>query len=143
MVAPFDKDRKESKYLFFPKRKKRKDEEEEQKERRMKQLVSLAIFFVFVGCLSNLVLGQSASGDICQGQVGNYRYNLQQLSTATGGNDVTCQDQGGNTYYYRPCQALQQQACKTISDPTPAACQKDIRKIPQFHDSGSTAQVTW
>lgn len=69
----------------------------------------------------------AASGGVCEGQVGDYPYDLAPLSKATGGQDVTCFDSAGNLFFYRPCQVLQQQQCQTITDSTPAACLKDTR----------------
>jgi len=98
---------------------------------------------LFVAWLSLLGVNGQANGGICMGQVGGYQYNLQPLSDATGAMDQQCKDSPGNTYFYRPCYALQQQQCISITDPTPAMCMKDTRKIPQFHDVGSASQVVW
>jgi len=84
-----------------------------------------------------------ANGGICGGMVGSFNYSLDGLSEATGGGDVTCQDSNGNTYYYRPCQVLQNELCQMLGDTAPAVCLKDTRKIPQYHDAGSTTQVSW
>jgi len=79
----------------------------------------------------------------CEGKIGGTSYSLQSLSDATKGVDVTCQDWLGNTFYYRPCNFLQQVLCKTMNDPVPGACQKDTRRPPKYHDCGSTNAVAW
>jgi len=52
---------------------------------------------------------------------------------------------GGNTYFYRPCNIVSEPNCKSVTPPDdkPAICQKDSRKQAQFHDCGSQSQVTW
>jgi len=106
----------------------------------MKQVLVLCVVFCY---LSSLVAGQAANGGICDGTVGSSKYSLKGLQGATGGKDITAQDQDGNTYFYRPCQVLEQELCQTIGDTKPAVCQKDTRKVAQYHDCGSTTQVSW
>jgi len=108
----------------------------------MKTSILVLGLCVFLFFFTDSTLGQ-ASGGVCKGTVGSFQYDLSGLALATGGVDQTCQDSGSNTYLYRPCKALQQTACQTTTDSTPAACQKDTRKIPQYHDCGSTAQIQW
>jgi len=98
----------------------------------------VATFFVF-----SFLSFVNAQNTLCSGTIGKYKYNIEKLKEDTGGNDVTVKDENGNTYYYRPCQALQQANCQTITDPVPAACQKDTRITPQYHDCGSTTQYAW
>src|SRR5689334_16876849 len=106
------------------------------------QPTSLILFCASFLLAIALAQGQ-AYGGLCYGAVYSNFYNLQPLAAATGGRDQSCQDTAGNTYYYRPCQPLALQQCQTSTDPTPASCQKDTRKIPQYHDCGSTTQVLW
>jgi len=107
------------------------------------KLLLCALLFLCVSASLVLVVRGQADGNACTGTVGKFKYDLSGLSSATGGNDVTCQDKAGNTYYYRPCQPLKIQQCNTISDTSPAACQKDTRKVPLYHDCGSVNQVGW
>jgi len=75
--------------------------------------------------------------------VNGNNYDLSNLANAVGNADQQIQDAKGNTYFYRPCNPLQQQGCATDSDPNPAVCQKDTRAQPEFHDCGSFTAVTW
>jgi len=101
-------------------------------------ICSLLFFSLFL-----LEVSAQASGDQCKGKVGNYQYDLTGLKDATGGKDQQTKDKDGNTYYYRPCQILEENQCQIPADPSPAVCQKDTRKIPQFHDCGSFNRVSW
>jgi len=103
---------------------------------------SIVVVLAFL-LLAMINLARSQTGNLCTGSISTFQYNLAGLQSATGGNDQTCLDNEGNTYYYRPCSALQNEQCVTNTDATPAACQKDTRKIPQYHDCGSTSQVQW
>mgnify|MGYP002380078531 FL=1 len=96
------------------------------------RLIFLTVVLVTIAFRVN---GQSD----CKGSVGTFNYDLSGLSSATGGAESSVMD-SGNTYYYRPCQAVAQADCKSVSPPddTPAVCQKDSRKQAQFHDCGST-----
>jgi len=105
----------------------------------MKHLLVLCVLVAYLS--SFLVAGQT--NGVCKGTIGTSKYDLSGLQAATGGNDQTTKDADGNTYFYRPCQVLQQVECKSNEDPSPAACQKDTRKMAQFHDCGSTNSVTW
>jgi len=51
----------------------------------------------------------------------------------------------GNTYYYRPCNIISNPQCQSDNPPddSPAVCQKDSRKVPQFHDLGSLTHPSW
>jgi len=109
----------------------------------MNTIVKLCVTFLLLSSLFFLNVRAQASGDQCKGKVGSFVYDLTNLKAATGGNDVITQDVPGNTYYYRPCQVLQQTECQSDGDPSPAVCQKDTRKIPQYHDCGSFNQVSW
>jgi len=104
---------------------------------------SIITFAVLLFAINIPEVRPQAHGGICQGQVGSIKYNLQPLSQATGGTDLSCPDQGGNTYYYRPCQPVAINCTDYTNDTSPAVCQKDSRKLPVYHDCGSTTQVQW
>jgi len=109
----------------------------------MKKILVVVCSLLLALSVFVLEVSSQASGDACKGRVGNFVYDLTGLKDATKGADQQTRDAGGNTYYYRPCQVLQETQCAIASDPSPAVCQKDTRKIPQFHDCGSMNQVSW
>jgi len=100
--------------------------------------LSLVLFSLFL-----LAVGVFSQNDDCQGFVGGWRYSLEGLVRATGGRNQTASDPF-NTYYYRPCNVIDNPLCGTNpSDNKPAGCQRDSRKVPQYHDLGSASRVTW
>lgn len=109
----------------------------------MKSIYLLLV--VFSLCLSGGFAQSAASGNLCQGKVGVYNYDLAPLSVATGELDVSCTDQArGFTYYYRPCRALLNPSClKSGYSSPPATCQKDSSVIPVYHVCGLTSPVDW
>jgi len=98
-----------------------------------------------------------ARGKDCQGTVGSFSYSLKPLAYQLKGRVVSANDSDGNTYYYLPCSPLasssrvvkaQQCARKTLGKvvfetPTRFNCYELLRKIPQYHNLGSTNGVTW
>jgi len=67
---------------------------------------SIVVVLAFL-LLAMINLARSQTGNLCTGSISTFQYNLAGLQSATGGNDQTCLDNEGNTYYYRPCSALQ------------------------------------
>jgi len=83
----------------------------------------------------------------CFVDVQGFVYNLTQLAQGFGEHDASCLDIDGNEYFYRPCQPVSRPECwagtweYTPSEP-PAVCQRDTRRVPQYHSCGSLDRMT-
>lgn len=101
----------------------------------MKKLIIFFIF-LFIFCIAD---------DSCIGSPKHcpYVFNLEGLYNATGGKDLEIKGLFGSKYYYRPCYPLLNEYCQTIADGYPAFCKLDRKKIPQYHDCGSTNETYW
>jgi len=101
------------------------------------------LFLLLAVLFAVAVVSIHAQAD-CKGSVGGSNYDLGPLQKAIGENDVTTQDQAGNTYYFRPCNPVKQAECaQGTNPPNPATCQKDSRMVPRFHSCGSTSTASW
>jgi len=86
--------------------------------------------------LALMVLAASAQAD-CKGKVGKYEYDLTALAAKIGAVDLQATDSSNQVYYYRVCGVVSSSFCQTVTDNTPAVCQKDSRIPAQYHDCGS------
>jgi len=103
----------------------------------------LSLLLLFLGLLSFINTPEAQIiPEACEGQIGSSTYNLTQLALLFS-SDATAIDQNNNVYYFRPCQVLTRTECQTLSDATPAMCQRDTRRPPQYHDCGDINSVTW
>jgi hypothetical protein len=84
--------------------------------------------------LSALAAVSWAQSD-CQGKVGAYAYDLRPLAAKLGNVDLQAYDSAQRVYYYHVCGAVR--GCQTMTDSTPATCQKDSRIPAQYHDLGN------
>jgi hypothetical protein len=89
-----------------------------------------------------LVVGALAAPD-CQGKVGDFSYDLNALVQQLGSAELTTADPQNQVYYYKPCGKVSNELCQTATDTSPAVCQKDVSKPPQYHDLGSQTTATW
>ncbi len=84
-----------------------------------------------------LLAAAAATGqNDCGGNVGDYKYDLTELAQWIGGVDLQATDLTSNTYYYRVCGIVSETFCQTVTDLTPAVCQKDMSVLFEYHDCG-------
>lgn len=94
---------------------------------------------IFLYLLPVITIAQTA----CNGTLGDYFYSLEKLSQLTQNKDIKIKNIDGSFYYFRPCYHLDNEYCATIVDSVPATCMRDTRRIPQYHDCGSSQNVLW
>jgi hypothetical protein len=75
--------------------------------------------------------------------VGAYAYDLSPLASKIGAVDLQATDNTNQVYYYRVCGVVSSSFCQTVTDNTPAVCQKDSRIPSEYHDSGSQKTATF
>jgi len=95
------------------------------------RLFVLALVVVVV-----MLAGASGQSD-CQGQVGDFAYDLTPLAQKLGGVDQQATDSLGQTYYYQVCGVVTNNFCQSVGDMTPAVCQKDVSSPADYHDCGN------
>jgi hypothetical protein len=86
--------------------------------------------------LALMVFAASAQAD-CKGKVGKFEYDLSPLAAKIGAVDLQATDNTNQVYFYRVCGVVSSSFCQTVTDNTPAVCQKDSRIPAQYHDCGS------
>jgi len=80
----------------------------------------------------------------CKGAIGQFNYDINPLVAATDEKLFTTQDNGHNTYYYRPCQVLPNPVFSDCGGGSElAACQKDSRMRPLYHSLGKLSETKW